>query len=313
MKIFNRRDKTLLTVKTYLRYNVFESFGLPFPKTYFWRNFTMKKIIAVVLSLAFVLPLTACNNSGVSQEDLDRLQREIDRLENELNQQETNTPSQTEPTNTPEPTEESPANNAALGDTIEFGSINWVVLSVESDRMLVLSDEVLELRPWYHENAPVTWEDSDIRAYLNDSFYQSTFSDQEKGRILEVTNENPSNPNNVFGTWGGPDTMDKVFLLSLDEVHRYMGDNAHVKLRTARVAKYIVTGEAISWNLRSHGRGLHVAGCNHYEDSSCHPEKNWHSIVAVKSNGIIMDDRDTIHPNTEKNGGIRPAMWITLH
>ena len=106
MKIFNRRDKTLLTVKTYLRYNVFESFGLPFPKTYFWRNFTMKKIIAVVLSLAFVLPLTACNNSGVSQEDLDRLQREIDRLENELNQQETNTPSQTEPTNTPEPTEE---------------------------------------------------------------------------------------------------------------------------------------------------------------------------------------------------------------
>lgn len=265
----------------------------------------MKKlVIGILLFMTLALAFTGCEDipDNLSQKDQERLQEEMEKRgydTSDLFPSESNTTS----------TNNAPVEQTKLGDVIELGDINWIVLSVESDKMLVLSEEVLEMRKWQDIEIGVKWEYSDIRAYLNNSFYNATFNNQEKTRILDSELENKSNPSNVFSLSGGSNTIDKVFLLSLDEVYQYMGDNAPIKARTARVAKYIVTGEAEAWDLRSHGKGYYKAGCNHYEGSPCHPEVKYYSMALVYSNGKIGNDTTG---SITSPGGIRPAMWITL-
>ncbi|MCL2698664.1 MAG: DUF6273 domain-containing protein, partial [Oscillospiraceae bacterium] len=107
------------------------------------------------------------------------------------------------------------------GGTIIFGGYDWRVLEVKDGRALLLSDKVLELRPYHNTFANITWADSDIRTYLNGEFFNS-FSATDRARIVQMSNTNPDNP--WFGTAGGANTQDRIFLLSLDELVRYFGD-----------------------------------------------------------------------------------------
>ena len=50
-------------------------------------------------------------------------------------------------------------------------------------------------------------------------FIAEAFSASEKSAIPTVTLSNPDNPN--YGTEGGNDTQDQVFLLSLEELQQY--------------------------------------------------------------------------------------------
>jgi hypothetical protein len=107
------------------------------------------------------------------------------------------------------------------GQVIQFGGYDWRVLDVQDGRALLLSDKVLELRPYHNTFTNITWAESDIREYLNGEFYDS-FSATDRARIAQITNTNADNP--WFGTAGGEDTDDHVFLLSLDELVLYFGD-----------------------------------------------------------------------------------------
>ena len=66
-----------------------------------------------------------------------------------------------------------------------------------------------------------------LRAWLNGDFYNSAFSDEERARIVQVTN----------ATANAPDTQDCVFLLSLDELNAYFPDEAS---RIADATEYAV-------------------------------------------------------------------------
>jgi hypothetical protein len=108
------------------------------------------------------------------------------------------------------------------GERIAFGSYQWRVLTLQDDAVLLITDTVVELR-WYHTQfADITWADCAVRSYLNHDFYH-TFRPDEQARILPVTNRNADNP--WFRTPGGRDTVDRIFLLSLEEVCTYFGDS----------------------------------------------------------------------------------------
>ena len=111
---------------------------------------------------------------------------------------------------------------------IRFGKYDWFVLDKQSDRMLLITEKVIEKRPFHHERAAITWESSDICRYLSGEFY-SSFNDSERERIIEVTNENACNP--WYGTSGGSSTNDKIYLLSIDEIISYFGDSGQIKTR----------------------------------------------------------------------------------
>jgi hypothetical protein len=114
-----------------------------------------------------------------------------------------------------------------IGAVAAFGGYEWQVLDVaEGGRALLITkglvrDERQYNRLHYH----ATWADSDMRAWLNGEFLAS-FGKEDRERILAAELQNKDNP--WFGTEGGADTEDKVFLLSLDEVLRYFGDSGDV-------------------------------------------------------------------------------------
>ena len=200
---------------------------------------------------------------------------------------------------------------AAAGDVIQLGGIEWRVLEVKDGKALVISEKILSKRAYNLPDSgwqwqPVTWEECSLRQYLNGEFYDSTFSNEEKKRIVETTLENNDNP--WYGMEGGNDTTDKVFLLSLEEVALYFGDSGGLKNRPGdadslkdqfnekRIAK-TQDGEARRWFLRSPGAFYRMCETNHAY------------AACVDKDGDIFVIGDYV---TNAHGGIRPALWLTL-
>jgi len=132
------------------------------------------------------------------------------------------------------------------GEIIEFGKwrgapIAWRVLDVQNDKLLLLSEDVLTIRQYdgleeqYGErlkgvntmfnNNSVTWADSNIREWLNGEFLNIAFSKDELNGVLttEVLCTTVGWSSTLVAEIG-PNTEDKVFLLSLDEVSKYFHD-----------------------------------------------------------------------------------------
>ena len=180
------------------------------------------------------------------------------------------------------------------GDVIKFGAyeqdnnftngkeaIEWVVLEKTKKTVLVVSKYALDCLPYNKTWADVTWETCTLRTWLNEKFYASAFNKTEKGLIKTVTLENYDNPQ--YGTLGGEDTKDKVFLLSqLDMIDTDYGfsdsyDTEDENRRCAETTYAITRGanipssyktkngeDSCNWWLRSPGYGANVAACTYY-------------------------------------------------
>lgn len=120
-----------------------------------------------------------------------------------------------------------------VGDEIVFGrfeqdndmengpeEIVWIVVGKEENRLLLLSKYCLDNQPYHSKNGSVTWEESLMRSWLNGEFCDAVFTAPEQ-MLLEET-ELVNRDNTRYGTPGGANTVDRVFLLSVDEVKTYL-------------------------------------------------------------------------------------------
>lgn len=113
-----------------------------------------------------------------------------------------------------------------------YEPVKWRVLKVKGNTALILSDIVLDDRQYNTEYESVTWESTTIRSWLNGygkdsnkankdysnkNFIDSAFSLSEQDAILNTVVVN--NDNIDYGTEGGSNTKDKIFLLSESEVY----------------------------------------------------------------------------------------------
>lgn len=172
----------------------------------------------------------------------------------------------------------------AFFSTVEFGGNSWYVLDKVDGKSLLLSEKVLEMRPYNDVDEAMTWETCSLRAYLNGEFYNS-FPAEERAKIAEVTNQNRANAK--YAISGGNDTVDKVFLLSLEEAELYLGGFGDITLGRTKD-----TNEAVWWHLRSPGEAVNVA-------------------ASVTAGGMI--DYHGVGDFIEVPvGGVRPAMWVEL-
>jgi hypothetical protein len=140
---------------------------------------------------------------------------------------------------------------ARLGGHIWFGGMLWRVLDIQDGKALILSE--YSVRGVSHNvRVPnATWESSQVRRQLNNDFIEQNFTDEEKGRIAEtivVTSDNMH-----YGTSGGGDTTDRVFLLSIEEVIQYLSDPHDRMLHFARRREGNMEHRASQWWLRSTG------------------------------------------------------------
>lgn len=163
-----------------------------------------------------------------------------------------------------------------VGDTVSFGKNNreWIALDKEEKKVLLLAKESVGERQYHTTYEDITWEDCSLRQWLNYDFYNDSFSEVEKARICETVVKNPDNPE--YGTEGGNDIEDKIFLLSLDEAEKYFEDE---------MARAIGS----SWWLRSPGNNSEFA-------------------AEVLSDGYLNPSGFTVDPK----GSVRPALWVSL-
>ena len=95
--------------------------------------------------------------------------------------------------------------------------IVWRVLAKRDGAALLIAERAIE-RKEYHELCEDTlWEFCSLRRWLNGEFFSSAFSDEERELIIR---SHLTNPNNAR-TFGGEDTDDCVFLLSITEAEAY--------------------------------------------------------------------------------------------
>ena len=198
-------------------------------------------------------------------------------------------------------------NIAQVGDVIYFGTyeqdnnfsngkeeIEWRVLEKdENGRMLVVSKYALDCRNYHSSVKQITWEDSDIRSWLNNDFYSNAFASSEKSAVKTVTNENTGNSD--FNVNGGNKTSDKIFILSIDEAKRYLPNNID---RMCQATKY------------AESKGTELDSLTH----NCRwwlrsPGSTLYSAASVKIDGFILNMGT---PVSVDKAFVRPAVWIEI-
>ncbi len=159
--------------------------------------------------------------------------------------------------------------------------IKWRILSVEGDDAFLLADKNLDVQPYNEEYKQVTWETCTLRKWLNGTFLDTAFIAEEQAAIKDTTVVNDDNP--AYGTEGGPDTIDKVYLLSIAEAsnpaygfyHLFQleASDTRVVKNTLLVADKVKTdtgSEATNWWLRSPGTNIgHCAADVHHQGDGC--------------------------------------------
>lgn len=106
--------------------------------------------------------------------------------------------------------------------------IYWDVVDVDGDTIVLVSHFVIDLKQFNMKgDINPGWENSYIRAWLNSEFYNSAFTDQEKGLIVysEVDNIFPAaffdDIGEKYVVREHSSTQDYIYLLSLDEIIKY--------------------------------------------------------------------------------------------
>ena len=169
-------------------------------------------------------------------------------------------------------------------DTVTFGvdkdgsPIEWIVLEKSNNKALLLSKYVLTSHSYNEEYVDITWENCTMRKWLNSEYINTIFSKKEQGSIL--TTDVINNDNVQYGTKGGNNTKDKLFLLSIDEVNKYFStDNQRVAINKG--------GSSPFWWLRSPG---------YFQDNA----------ADVDYEGYLDEDGLTVR----NDSGVRPALWV---
>lgn len=199
------------------------------------------------------------------------------------------------------------ADSYKVGNTVTFGHyeqdnnldngkepVDWIVLEVKDGQALLISQYCLDARAYNTDFVRMTWSKCTLRAWLNSTFMQEAFSAEEQAKIVPVTIVNSKNPH--YGTPGGEDTTDSIFLLSLAEAYQYFPDKiGRVGMPTAyAVAQGAYVNETNGrtwWWLRTPGvRPIDACG--------------------VRADGRISGygSRDVNRPS----GAIRPVLWVTI-
>jgi hypothetical protein len=228
----------------------------------------------------------------------------------------------------------------SVGEIVTFGEwrgnpLEWEVLEIQEGKALVITKDIIAIRQYddldeYGDHTAddfdwndvkVTWEDSDIRAWLNKDFIDTVFAEDEIRSILmsDIKNSN----NEKFGTDGGNDTQDRIFLLSIEEANKYFKtdddriayfswteedkgdaleivkenglDGSNLKYEEERLSKFIAEDALANlWWLRSPGNGSDYA-------------------AYVRNDGLVGASGSRVSGSiVGSSGGVRPALWISL-
>lgn len=181
--------------------------------------------------------------------------------------------------------------NAKVGDYVLFGAyeqdndlsdgnedVEWLVLAKDDDGILVISRYVLDYMQYSSSTENASWDTCSLRKWLNGTFLDSAFSEDEQLRIRDV--------------------IGKVFLLSTSDAYKYMDtDEAR---RCVPTAYAIAKGAITSNTYRVDGKDT----CGWWLRTPY--SSNWHAAVITIDGAVSTLDVDLWLVYY----GVRPALWI---
>ena len=268
----------------------------------------MKKLITILLLAAMVFALVGCGEGGTPASGNGDVDVVSDSGENGAASDSGNGG-------------ENGGASASLGDVkagdyVTFGSyeqdgnaadgaepIEWLVLDVQQGSALLVSRYALDGVAYSYrvnDNKEVmfaTWENSEIREWLNGDFFKTAFGASEQAAVQLTKIVAEKNPE--YDTDAGADTEDRVFLLSVSEAQKYFPTDAERMCAPTDYAldrgiytkdEHVGERPTCTWYLRTPGAGgLAAAGVN--RDGS------------IDLSGPFI---------TWKDVGARPAIWVKL-
>ena len=255
------------------------------------KNKTLKSIMATLLSVAMLMSFAACGDSssessekkdsaGSSASDNSAVNSNVTKILDE---------------------------NVKVGDYVIFGTyeqnndtsngaedIEWLVLKVNNGTALLISKYGLDCQKYNEHDAEVTWQNCTLRKWLNNDFYNTAFSENEKSLIKDTIMVTDNHADYIT------ETQDKVFLLDIDQANSYLGSNEE---RMCKPTAYAIDQGAYHdssngncwWWLRS-------------------PVTNSQTSAAyIYSDGIVSEDGCYVGSRLDNcYGTIRPVMWVKL-
>ena len=181
-------------------------------------------------------------------------------------------------------------------------SIKWIVLCVQDGKALLLSLYGLDTLPYNDENAASTWESCSLRKWLNTTFLQQAFTEEERSIILLSDVANSSEQGiPEWKTDASADTQDRVFLLSYAEVCGYFSVVDPIFLMCPVTDFAVTRGAAASQSYTPDGS----ATCWWWLRS---PGEKPMFAAFVYPDGVRIYCKHV----TKTGGCVRPALWIDL-
>jgi len=248
-----------------------------------------KKLICLVLAVLCLAVLASCGNNSANTQEAPSKGKISEELTKAL----------------------SAMSEAQAGSYVTFGSyeqdgnpdngaeaLEWLVLAKEDSRILLISRYGIDFTHFHLSRSVVTWETCYIREWLNNTFVNTAFTEEEKAVIPSVTVKADKNPNKEGSKSPGNDTTDQLFLLSIPEAYQYLSTD---EARVCYATKYAMGQESAAdhfdrnaetartmWWLRTPGTSRFKAA---YVDM----------IGAISEYGTEVDANAI---------AIRPAMWV---
>lgn len=96
-----------------------------------------------------------------------------------------------------------------------YAPIKWRILKQTGDKAMLLADRMPDTCPFNDTYNDTSWSECSLRRWLNSEFISRAFTTSEIAAIEETDVKNDANY--YFGTACGPDTKDRVFVLSESE------------------------------------------------------------------------------------------------
>ena len=211
----------------------------------------------------------------------------------------------------------------------KYEPIKWRVLNRNGNDALLLADVALDDQKYNTNYEDVTWETSSMRSWLNGygasvnqpktdyskkNFINSAFTSTQRSAIKTT---NVVNNNNIdFGTAGGKNTSDKVFLLSESEVY-----NTDTAAGYGFAKDYSTYDEARRSRCSTYAYAM---GTYRYYDTDAEytkyngniwwwlrsPGNSSYYAAAVDEYGRVHRYGGDVHYNND--GGVRPALHLNL-
>lgn len=180
-----------------------------------------------------------------------------------------------------------------------FEDIEWILLDRQGNSALLMSKNIIENSNFNLGSTDSTWNNSELRRFINEDCYNAWFDEDEKARIL-TTNvmTKDSIGNNIS-------SADKIYILDEDECRKYFGyedTNGHNKRIATHITPYL---KATRKNITIESKEVWYKGNSSFwlRDAATTPQ----NVKYVGLAGKLHPEGDTVL----ENDGIRPVLWVT--